>query len=150
MAFDALNLIFTGTASAATALTTATTGTKLGDGRFVGAERLFLARLYVPGTSANATNTLDIKFQDATASGTTGGTYTDMGYSFPQFNQTATAAMGLRVDTTGTVLADDGPLFVEVRTRANRPWVRIFVSPDGTSVQYTYAVVATPTDRPAF
>ena len=149
MAFDD-KLRFSGTSGAATALTTATTGTKLGDSVFVGAERLFLARLYVPGTSANATNTLAVKFQDATASGTTGGTYTDMGYAFPTYSQTATAAMGLVIDTTGTVLADDLPLLVEVRTRASRPWVRIFVTPDGTSVQYTYAVVATPTDRPAF
>jgi len=145
MAFDTY-LKFTGT-SGGTAITTATTGTKLGAGQFVGAERLFLARLYVPGTSANATNTLAVKFQDAT---TETGTYTDMGYAFDTFTQTATAAMGLRIDTTGTVLADDGPLFVEVRTRKDKPWVRVFVTPDGTSVQYTYAVVGTPTDRPAF
>lgn len=146
MAFDDL-LRFSGTATATTAITTATTGTKLGIGRFIGAERLFLARLFVPGTSANATNTLAVKFQDATAET---GTYTDMGYAFPTYTQTATAAMGLVIDTTGTVLADDGPLFVEVRTRKDKPWVRIFVTPDGTSVQYTYAVVTVPTDRPAF
>lgn len=147
MAFDDLSLRFTGTATATTAITTATTGTKLGIGRFVGAERLFLARLYVPGTSANATNTLAVKFQD---SDTQTGTYTDMGYAFPTYTQTATAAMGLVIDTTGTVLADDGPLLCEVRTRVGKPWVRIFVTPDGTSVQYTYAVVGVPTDAPAF
>lgn len=146
MAFDDL-IRFSGTAAATTAITTATTGTKLGIGRFVGAERLFLARLYIPGTSANATNTLDVKFQD---SDTETGTYTDMGYAFPQWAQTATAAMGLVIHTTGSVLASDGPLFLEVRTRVGKPWVRIFVSPDGTSVQYTYAVVGVPTDAPAF
>lgn len=146
MAYDDLSLRFTGT-SGGTAITTATTGTKLGAGRFVGAERLFLARLFVPGTSANATNTLAVKFQDAT---TETGTYTDMGASFALFSQTATAAMGLVIDTTGTVLADDGPLFCEVRTRPLKPWVRVFVTPDGTSVQYTYAVLGVPTDRPAF
>lgn len=146
MAFDDLSLRFTGT-SGGTAITTATTGTKLGAGRFVGAERLFLARLYVPGTSANATNTLAVKFQDAT---TETGTYTDMGYAFDTFTQTATAAMGMRIDTTGTVLDDDEPLLIAVRTRKDKPWVRVFVTPDGTSVQYTYAVVGVPTDRPAF
>lgn len=138
---------FTGASGATTAITTVTTGTKLGVGQFVGAERLFLARLYIPGTSANATNTLAVKFQDAT---TATGTYTDMGYAFDTFTQTATAAMGMVIHTTGSILTNDDPLLVEVRTRKDKPWVRVFITPDGTSVQYTCAVVGVPTDAPAF
>lgn len=150
MATDALNLIFTNTVSTTaggTAITTATTGTKLGGGRFVGAERLFLAKLIVPGTAANATCSLAVKFQDAT---TETGTYTDMGYAFDTFTQTATAAMGMVIHTTGSILTTDDPYYATVRTKKDRPWVRIFVTPDGTSTQYTYAVTATPIDAPAF
>lgn len=147
MAFDD-QLRFTGASGATTAITTVTTGTKLGVGQFVGAERMFLASLYVPGTSANATNTLAVKFQDAT---TATGTYTDMGYAFDTFTQAATAAQGLVISTTGAVSGTEGPAStVVVRTRANKPWVRVFITPDGTSVQYTPAVVAVPVDTVAF
>lgn len=113
----------------------------------MGAERLFLASLLIPGTAANATNTLAVKFQDAT---TETGTYTDMGYAFETFTQAATAAMGIVVSTTGAVSGTDGPYTVVVRTRANKPWVRVFITPDGTSVQYTPAVVGVPIANPAF
>lgn len=113
----------------------------------MGAERLFLASLLIPGTAANATNTLAVKFQDAT---TETGTYTDMGYAFETFTQAATAAMGIVVSTTGAVSGTDGPYYAVVRTRANKPWVRVFITPDGASVQYTAAVVAVPLSEPAF
>lgn len=146
MAFDE-KLRFTGASGATTAITTVTTGTALGVGVEVGAERLFLAKLFVPGTAANATNSLAVKFQAAT---TATGTYADIGYAFETFTQSATAAMGLVIHTTGNITKTDEPYYVAVRTPPLKPWVRVFISPDGTSVQYTAAVVATPIDEPAF
>lgn len=147
MAFDDLALRFTGTATATTAITTVTTGTKLGIGRYVGAERLFLASLLINGTVVNSSCSLAVKFQDAT---TETGTYTDMGYAFETWTQTGTLPMGIVVSTTGAVSGTDGPYYCVVRTRANKPWVRVFITPDGTSVQYTPAVVAVPLAEPAF
>ena len=148
MAFDDF-LRFTGTSGAATAVTSASTGTGLGVGQYVGAERLFLARLWVPasgGITAGTTGALNIKFQDST---TLAGTYTDMGYAFPAF--TGTTGQTLSIDTTGTVLNDETPLFCEVRTRKDKPFVRIFISTDGTGIRYNgFYVLGVPTDAPAF
>lgn len=152
MAFDDISGRFTGTAAATTAATTVTAATtQLGLGREIGAERLFLARLYVVGTATTG-DTLNVKFQDST---TQTGTYTDLGYAFSAWTMAATGnnttmAMGLQIHTTGSVLATDDPLLLSVRTRAGKPWVRVFVTPGATAGPLTYAVVSTPIDRPAF
>jgi len=151
MAFDD-KLRFSGTATATTSITTVagSAATVLGIGVEVGAERLFMARLYVPGTCTTG-DQIAVKFQDAT---TATGTYTDMGYAFPTWTMAPTgntsAAMGLQIHTTGTVIQTDDPYFLAVRTRALKPWVRMFGTPSASASPLTIVVVGTPVDDPAF
>lgn len=151
MAYDAANLQFSNTSGATTAVTTigasgATSSSQvsaLGAGFFIGGDRYFMGELFVH-SAAGTVPALAVKFQDAT---TLAGTYTDMdGGAFPSFSG---SAMGIRFTST-TLVDDDTPLRIAVRTKADRPYVRHYATSTGTGQINTYSVLGKPIDAPAF